>query len=92
MWGGEPMSTLHAVSGMLFVVLMVALAVVIIVALIQVWRAKIVADKDSRYQQMAAAAEELARRIASDQQKISEELAALKNSVNQIENMLREVE
>nr|MBO2478560.1 hypothetical protein [Bacillota bacterium] len=86
------MSTLHAVSGMLFVVLMVALAVVIIVALIQVWRAKIVADKDSRYQQMAAAAEELARRIASDQQKISEELAALKNSVNQIENMLREVE
>jgi len=86
------MSTLHAVSGMLFVVLMAALAVVIIVALIQVWRAKIVADKDSRYQQMAAAAEELARRIASDQQKISEELAALKNSVNQIENMLREVE
>ncbi|MFO7264061.1 MAG: hypothetical protein C0P68_007995 [Bacillota bacterium] len=86
------MSTLHAVSGMLFVVLMVALAVVIIVALIQVWRAKIVADKDSRYQQMAAAAEELARRTASDQQKISEELAALKNSVNQIENMLREVE
>lgn len=86
------MSTLHAVSGMLFVVLMVALAVVIIVALIQVLRAKIVADKDSRYQQMAAAAEELARRIASDQQKISEELAALKNSVNQIENMLREVE
>jgi len=86
------MSTLHAVSGMLFVVLMVALAVVIIVALIQVWRAKIVADKASRYQQMAAAAEELARRIASDQQKISEELAALKNSVNQIENMLREVE
>lgn len=86
------MSTLHAVSGMLFVVLMAALAVVIIVALIQVLRAKIVADKDSRYQQMAAAAEELARRIASDQQKISEELAALKNSVNQIENMLREVE
>lgn len=86
------MSTLHAVSGMLFVVLMVALAVVIIVALIQVWRAKIVADKDSRYQQMAAAAEELARRISSDQQKISEELAALKNSVNQIETMLREVE
>jgi len=86
------MSTLHAVSGMLFVVLMVALAVVIIVALIQVWRAKIVADKDSRYQQMAAAVEELARRTASDQQKISEELAALKNSVNQIENMLREVE
>ncbi len=82
----------YAASGMLFVVLVAALAVVVIVALIRVWQAKIVADKNSRYQQMAYKTEELEQRLADCQQKISHELAALKNSVHSIENLLRQVE
>lgn len=85
-------SWLFTASGMVFVFLIAALIVVIIVALIRGWQAKIVADKDVQYQQSAAAAEELQRRIQSNEQKILEEIAVLKNSVASIEKMLREVE
>lgn len=87
---------IFGIGGMVFVLIILSLIVVVISQVLKFYRAKITSTveiaRDEAYRKLAEEAISVQQKIAEDQQRIIKNLSEMKERINAMDKMLREVE